>query len=184
MELLKRFAAFFFDLIEIFVVAMAIFVVGYLFLFQPHQVKGSSMEPNFHDAEYILTDKISYRFHPPQRGDVVIFRAPKNRELDYIKRIIGLPGDKVMIVDGHIFINGKQLKEDYLQGRITSPGSFLPPNKEYTVLENEYFCLGDNRSYSSDSRDWGPVLKDDMIGKAWLKYWPPPNLGILAKVNY
>lgn len=184
MELIKRFTTFFFDLIEIFVVAMAIFVVGYLFFFQPHQVKGSSMEPNFHDAEYILTDKISYRFSPPKRGDIVIFRAPKNRELDYIKRVIGLPKDKIRITNGKVFINGQQLKEDYLQGRITSPGSFLPEGKEYTVGENEYFCLGDNRPYSSDSRDWGTVVREDIIGKAWLKYWPPPNLGILANVKY
>lgn len=185
MEVIKRIASFFFDIIETIVVALAIFVVAYLFFFQPHQVKGASMEPNFHDEEYLLTDKISYRFHPPERGDVVIFRAPKNRDLDYIKRIIGLPGERVKIVDGSVFINGQKLKEDYLKGNTTSySGSFLRPEQEFLIPEGQYFVLGDNRSHSSDSRDWGTVAKEDIIGKAWLRYWPPPSFGILPKVSY
>ncbi|GAG28144.1 unnamed protein product, partial [marine sediment metagenome] len=92
---------------------MAVFVIIYLFLFQPHQVKGSSMFPTFHDGEYILTDKISYRLKEPKRGDVVIFRAPRNEEYDYIKRIVGLPGDTFKIENGKILVNNNPLNEIY-----------------------------------------------------------------------
>lgn len=173
------------DIIETIVVALAIFVVGYLFLFQPHQVNGASMEPNFHDKEYLLTDKISYRFHPPQRGDIIVFRAPKNRELDYIKRVIGLPGERIRIANGSVFINDQKLKEDYLKGNATSSsGSFLQAGTDFLIPEDEYFVLGDNRSHSSDSRDWGTVAKEDIIGKAWLRYWPLQDFGVITKVNY
>ena len=184
MELVRRVAAFFFDIIEIFVVALAIFVVGYLFFFQPHQVKGASMEPNYQDEDYLLTDKVSYRFHEPERGDVVIFRAPKNRELDYIKRVIGLSGEKVRITNGAVFINGQQLKEDYLASSTGYAGSFLPPGEEFLVPQGEYFVMGDNRPHSSDSREWGTVSKEDIIGKAWLRYWPPPTFGLVPKGSY
>lgn len=184
MEILKKIASFFLDIIETIVVALAIFVVAYLFFFQPHQVKGASMEPNFHDEEYLLTDKISYRFHPPERGDVVIFRAPKNRELDYIKRVIGLPGEKIRFSNGTVFINDQKLREDYLGNVTTYSGSFLRPGVEFLVPVDEYVVLGDNRSHSSDSREWGTVNREDIIGKAWLRYWPPQSFGILAKVKY
>ncbi len=185
MDIFKKIAAFFFDLIEVVVVALAIFVVCYLFLFQPHQVNGASMEPNFHDKEYLLTDKISYRLGTPQRGDVVIFRAPKNRELDYIKRIIGLPGDKVKVVNGKVFINNNLLKESYIPATTeTFTGAFLRSGEEFLIPEDEFFVLGDNRLHSSDSREWGTVNRGDIIGKAWLVYWPPQSFGIIPKTLY
>ncbi len=165
--------------------ALAIFVVVYLFFFQPHQVKGASMDPNFHDNEYILTDKISYRFHTPQRGDVVIFRAPQNRELDYIKRVIGLPGEKVKVQGGEVFVNGQRLKESYLPANLTTnAGDFLRAGQDYQIPEDNYIVFGDNRPHSSDSRAWGPVVKEDIIGKAWLRYWPPQDFGLLPQVSY
>jgi len=180
MEIFHKIAAFFFDMIEVVVVALAIFVVVYLFLFQPHEVNGASMEPNFHNNEFILTDKISYRFRLPQRGDVIIFRAPKNRELDYIKRVIGLPGERVKIIDGSVYVNNQKLNEPYLSvGTVSNSGLFLPSNKEYLVLEDEYFVLGDNRTHSSDSREWGTVNRQDIVGKAWLRYWPPEVIGLI-----
>ncbi len=185
MELVKKIAAFFFDIIEVVVVALAIFVVVYLFFFQPHQVKGASMDPNFHDNEYILTDKISYRFHTPQRGDVVIFRAPQNRELDYIKRVIGLPGEKVKVQGGEVFVNGQRLKESYLPANLTTnAGDFLRAGQDYQIPADNYIVFGDNRPHSSDSRAWGPVVKEDIIGKAWLRYWPPQDFGLLPQVSY
>lgn len=185
MGILKGMAAFLFDIIEVVVVALAIFVVVYLFFFQPHQVNGASMDPNFHDKEYILTDKISYRFRLPERGDVVIFRAPKNRELDYIKRVIGLPGERIKIVDGQVFINGQQLPEAYLEKNTNSySGSFLKIGEEFLVPQDEYFVMGDNRPHSSDSREWGTVNKEDIIGKTWLRYWPPQKFGLLVRPNY
>lgn len=185
MQILKRIFSFFFDIVETVVLALAIFVVIYLFLFQPHQVKGASMEQNFHDGEYILTDKVSYRLRLPQRGDVVIFKAPRNPELDYIKRIIGLPGEKIKIHAGSIFIDGDKLEENYLPETIViSGGLFLPKDKEVEIPNNSYFVLGDNRSHSSDSREWGPILRNDIIGKAFLRYWPPNRLGLLPKIEY
>lgn len=185
MELIKRIASFFFDIIETIVLALAIFVVIYLFLFQPHQVKGASMEPNFYDGEYILTDKISYRLSSPKRGDVVIFKAPKSPDVDYIKRIIGLPEERVKITDGSIFINGQNLNEKYIpKNVVVSGGLFLSKEKEIIIPKDTYFVLGDNRSHSSDSREWGPIQRGDIIGRAFWRYWPPDRFGILSKVEY
>ncbi len=184
MEILKKVASFFFDIIEVVVVALAIFVVVYLFLFQPHQVKGASMDQNFHDGEYILTDKVSYRFGTPKRGDVVIFRAPQNRELDYIKRVIGLPGERIKIYADQVFINGQILNESYLKNTPTYPGDFLRSGQEFQIPADEYIVFGDNRLHSSDSRSWGPVAREDIIGKAWLRYWPPQDFGLLPSVSY
>ncbi len=184
MEILKKVTSFFFDIIEVVVVALAIFVVVYLFLFQPHQVKGASMDPNFHDGEYILTDKVSYRFGAPKRGDVVIFRAPQNRELDYIKRVIGLPGERIKVYADQVFINGQILNESYLKNTPTYPGDFLRSGQEFQIPADEYIVLGDNRLHSSDSRAWGPVAREDIIGKAWLRYWPPQDFGLLPSVSY
>ncbi|NIO20700.1 MAG: signal peptidase I, partial [Candidatus Aenigmarchaeota archaeon] len=104
----------FLDIIETVVLALAIFVLVYLFLVQPHQVRGNSMYPNFHDGEYLLTDKISYRLGEPDRGDVIVFKAPKNQEYDYIKRIVALPGDSVVIRNGKIYLNNQLAEETYL----------------------------------------------------------------------
>lgn len=185
MNILKKIVSLIFDIIETVVLALAIFVVIYLFLFQPHQVKGASMETNFHDGEYILTDKISYRFNDPKRGEVVIFKAPRNPELDYIKRIIGLPGEKIEIENGSVFINDKELKEEYLPEDLNvSGGLFLPKGKEITIPDSSYFVLGDNRHHSSDSREWGPIQKENIVGKAFFRYWPPQLIGILPKAKY
>lgn len=177
--------AFILDIIETIVVALAIFVVVYLFLFQPHQVKGSSMLPNFHDGEYILTDKISYRFGLPQRGDVVVFKAPKNQEVDYIKRIIGLPEDEVSLNNGLVFLNGNKLPEKYLPAEfLTSAGSFLQEGVGVVVPKGQYFVLGDNRDHSSDSREWGFVTKEEIVGKTFVRYWPINELGFIPKPDY
>lgn len=184
-DLLQSIGSFFLDLIETVVVALAIFVVIYLFLFQPHQVKGASMEPNFHDGEYILTDKISYRIGIPKRGDVVIFRAPRNPELDFIKRIIGLPGERVKILNNHVYINGTALVEAYLpETTVTLPGNFIHEDQEITVPRDQFFVLGDNRNHSSDSREWGTITKDEMVGKAFFRYWPLSKIGIIPRVQY
>lgn len=178
------------DIIETVVVAAAIFVVVYLFLLQPHQVKGDSMNPNFHDSEYILTDKISYRFTSPSRGDVIIFKAPTDPDVDFIKRVIALPGEKVKITDGKIVIynsqnpNGFVLNEPYQINGPTSGGKEAPQNTEVTVGKDEYFVLGDNRVESFDSRSWGMLPKKNIIGKAWLRYWPLPKFGFIPHPKY
>lgn len=143
------------------------------------------MYPNFHDGEYILTDKFSYRFGLPKRGDVIVFRAPRNEEYDYIKRIIGLPGDLIQIDNGGVFINNKPVDEYYLpKDFITNTGAFVRIGQPVTVPNDQYFVLGDNRSHSSDSREWGFVPKENIIGKAWFRYWPANRFGAIEKVEY
>jgi signal peptidase I len=185
-SILKKIGQFFLDIIEVAVIAMAIFVIVYLFLFQPHQVRGSSMYPSFKDNEYILTDKISYRFDAPQRGEVIIFKAPGNEEYEYIKRVIALPGEQVRIQEGHVYINDQVLDEsDYLASdTYTQGGRSLPIGDTGEVLPDHYFVLGDNRSHSSDSRDWGLVPTKNIIGKAWFRYWPPEEFGKITEENY
>lgn len=178
----KKIGHVFLDFIQTTVVALSIFVIAYLFLVQPHQVKGSSMIPNFIDQEYILTDKISYRFHEPQREDVIIFTAPNNPEYEYIKRIIGLPGERIKIERGVIFINNEQLTEDYLPDSFqTLSGRFLKEGQTYSIPDNQYFVIGDNRNHSSDSREWGSVPRSNIIGRAWFRYWPLTEVGLVNK---
>ncbi|OGG22363.1 signal peptidase I [Candidatus Gottesmanbacteria bacterium RIFCSPHIGHO2_02_FULL_40_13] len=173
------------DFMETIVVALSIFVVVYLFLVQPHEVKGSSMEVSFHNNEYILTDKISYRFINPDRGDVIIFKAPNNPEVDYIKRVIGLPEDKVKVEKGYVYVNDQKLTENYLREKTyLYPGSFMGEGVNITVPKDHLFVMGDNRAHSSDSREFGPVLRDSIIGKAFLRYWPLSEFGLVPQIKY
>jgi signal peptidase I len=133
----------------------------------------------------LLTDKVTYRFEAPKRGDVIVFVAPVNQEDDYIKRIIGLPGDTVSVSNGYVLVNGIQLKENYLDPSVyTSGGQFLANDSVVTVPADEYFVMGDNRPYSSDSRSWGFVPKKNITGRAWFIYWPLSRSGAVAKVSY
>lgn len=181
----------FFDIIEFFVSTAAVAILIYLFLTQPHEVNGSSMFPNFHDKEFLLTDKLTYRLRAPSRGDVAIFSAPPaahcpvGLNCDFIKRIVGLPGEKIMVKNGHVYINDQLLHEPYLEDSIlTHPGpsssSFLIEGVDRLIPDGNYIMMGDNRGASSDSRDWGVVSRDRMVGKAWVRYWPPKAAGILA----
>jgi len=181
----KKLAAFFLDILEVVVFAIAIFLFLYLLVLQPHKIKGQSMEPNFHDGEFLLTDKITYRFSEPKRGDVIVFEAPGSNNEEFIKRIIGLPGENISLINGKIYINGTILNENYLpETLITEGGLFLENNDNITIPENHYFMMGDNRVASSDSRSWGFVEKDKISGRAWIIYWPPPRLGVIEEVNY
>ncbi len=183
--MLKRLGAFFLDITEVIVFAIAIFLFVYLLILQPHKIKGQSMEPNFFDGEYLLTEKVSYRLNGPKRGDVIVFKAPTGNDEEFIKRIIGLPQEKVSIKDGKVYINGHVLEENYLPGSTqTLGGFFLKEGEEKVVPEGYYFVLGDNRSASSDSRSWGFVAKEKITGRAWILYWPPQKAGIVPKVNY
>ena len=178
------------DVIETIVVAAAIFVVVYLFLLQPHQVKGASMEPNFHDGEYILTDKISYRFGEPKRGDVVVFKAPSNPDVDFIKRIVALPGEKLKIDNNRVVIfndehpKGFTLSEPFEVMEPIAGGSHIKEGKTLEVPAGNYFVFGDNRSHSFDSREWGPLPKKSIVGKAWLRYWPLSKISIIKGVSF
>ena len=183
---LKKIGQLLLDFIETVVIALAIFVIVYLFLWQPHQVKGNSMLPNFHNGEYILTDKISYRFGEPKRGDIIVFKAPKNEDYDYIKRIVGLPEDKIQIKGGRIYLNNTLLDENsYLDDTVnTRGGSFLSEGEIKTIAEDSYVAVGDNRAHSSDSREWGAIPRGNIIGKAWLRYWPISKAGLIPKATF
>lgn len=184
-QLARHTVAFVMDFMETIVVALSIFVVVYLFLVQPHEVKGNSMEPNFHNNEYILTDKITYKFREPQRGEVIIFKAPRNPDVDYIKRVIGLPGENVKVEKGKIYINGQLLDEPYLKDATSLfPGSFMQEGLPILVPEGEFFAMGDNRPHSSDSREFGPVARNLIIGRAVIRYWPIPVIGMIAQPEY
>ena len=180
-NLLRRLWLWFLDFIETIVIALAIFVVVYRFLFQPHQVKGNSMYDNFHDGEYLLTDKITYRFRKPQRDEVIVFKAPQNEDYDYIKRIIALPGDQVKVSGGKVYVNNNLLDESgYLNGNITThAGAYTREGQTVTVPPQEYFVMGDNRSNSSDSREWGLVPNTNIVGRAWFRYWPLNDMGLV-----
>lgn len=176
------------DIIESAVFALSIFVLVYVFLAQPHQVSGNSMYPTFDNGEYLLTNKLAYRTGVPQRGDVVVFRAPAGAHCptggacDFIKRIIGQPGDNVRIVNGKVLVNDQQLVEPYLPADLTTAADFyMGENQEIVLRENEYIVMGDNRNGSSDSRAWGPIGRQAIIGKAWVRYWPVSKLGV---INY
>lgn len=174
MEILKKIYSFLLDSVQTFLVAAAIFLVIYLFLFRPFKVEGTSMYPNFYDQEYVLTNLIILRFQAPKFGDVVVFKAPPEPEKDYIKRIIGVAGDTIALKNGEIWLNGKELDESkILKSAVkTFPGAFLQEGEEVIVPNNEYFVMGDNRSASSDSREWGFVKKDEIIGESMFVYLP------------
>ena len=185
MDFFRKAFVFIFDILESIVVALAIFVVIYLFAFQPHQVKGKSMYPNFDDGQYILTDKISYRFTTPKRGDVIVFQSPQNKDIDFIKRIIGLPGDRVMILQNAYYVNGQKLDEPYIPPEnFLYPGSFLKEGEELTVPTTMYFVSGDNRPHSSDSREFGPIERSTIIGRSFMRYWPLANFGFIPHPTY
>lgn len=161
-------------------VSLAVFAIVYIFLFQPHQVDGRSMEPNFQNGEYILTDKVSYKMHEPRRGDVVVFHSPQDERVDFIKRIIGVPGDTVEVKEGYVYLNNKKLDEKYINdpGQVQN-GRFMRPGVVVDVPLGEYIVMGDNRNHSSDSREWGLVTRQEIVGRAFFRYWPASAFGLL-----
>lgn len=185
MSIFNRLGAFFLDILQVIVFAVSIFLFIYLLVMQPHKIKGSSMEPDFHDAEYLLTDKVTYRFGEPKRGDVVVFKAPPDFKDEFIKRIIGIPGDKVKVQNGKVFVNGQEVNEPYLTpGQYTTSGTFATEGTELTVPSKNYFVLGDNRDHSYDGRAFGFIDRSKINGRAWLVYWPPQYAGIVKAFNF
>lgn len=167
------------EFIQTLVIFAAIASAIYLFAAQPHKVSGASMDPNFKNGDYIITDKLTYRFAEPKRGDVVVFKNPKDTSQDFIKRIIGIPGDLVEVSGSHIFLNGRQLNEPFLKSGVTTKsGFFLQEDEEIVVPGNRYVVLGDNRPNSSDSREWGFIAKNEIIGRVILRYWPQDGIGL------
>jgi signal peptidase I len=174
MEILRKIYFFFIDTMQTILLAASIFLVIYIFLFRPFQVSGDSMFPTFKNGEYILTNLISLRFSDSKRGDVIVFKAPTDQEKDYIKRVIGIPGDSVYIKEGFVYLNGQKLDESkYLESDVrTYGGGFLKEDEPVTVPEEHILVMGDNRPQSSDSREWGFLKKTDVIGSSFFVYWP------------
>ena len=182
------------DLIETIVIAGAVFVVVYFFAFQPHEVSGESMngKAGFHTNQYILTDKITFKLREPERGEVIVFRYPLNPSFDYIKRIIGMPGEKIKVEKGHITIYNSEnpkgfiLDESaYLSADIfTEPNAFAVEGKEIEISQNEYFVMGDNRPKSADSRAWGLITKGHIIGRSFFRYIPVNEMGLIKNPKY
>lgn len=170
---LKKIGKWAMDIIEVFVISMSVFIIIYLFLVQPHQVKGQSMHPTFKDGEYLMTDKITYRRRDPKRGEVIVFKSPVNESFDFIKRVIAGPGDTILIDDGQVYLNDNKLVEPYLaDGYTTDGGRFIREGVGFTVPQGTWVVMGDNRSHSSDSREWGPVPLENFVGRGFIRYWP------------
>jgi signal peptidase I len=153
-------------------------VVSFLiitFLYQPVRVEGTSMAPQLHDQDRLFINKFAYQFEKIDRDDVVVFYYPRDPQKSYIKRVIGLPGDTIRILDGDVFVNGKVITEPYVPERYRD----LRSMDEIQVPEGEYFVMGDHRSISSDSRDFGPVERSLIYGKAAFVYWPRQEMGVV-----
>lgn len=169
------------DFIQTLVVFGAIFALIYLFVAQFHKVSGSSMFPTMKNGDYLITEKITYRFGGPKRGDIIVLKNPRDESQDFIKRIIATPGDTIRIEENKVFINGGVINEIYLPpGTKTRPGAFLTDKSTTRAGPNQYFVMGDNREHSSDSREWGGVTKEEVVGRALFRYWPPPTVGLLT----
>jgi signal peptidase I len=182
--------SFLLEFVQSIVLALSVFVLLYLFVAQPNEVKGSSMYPNFLNKEYLLTDKLSYQFNDPERGDVVIFKAPASEACavdgcEYIKRVIGAPGDKVMISNGEVYLNDRILDQFFLPSElVTDIGSYMREGVEVIVPEGQYLCFGDNRPNSKDGREFGPIDGESIVGRAFFKYWPIKSIGLVEKIRF
>ncbi len=176
--------SFFWELIKVVLIAAMIIIPVRYFLVQPFQVKGASMEQNFSDGNYLIIDEISYRFREIERGDVVVFRYPGNPREYYIKRIIGLPGETVKIQNGEVLVCNDDHPDCFSldESSYLKPHERTPGNKKFEVDPGNYFVLGDNRNASSDSRSWGELPRDMIIGKVLLRVFP--DFGLIPDMHY
>ncbi len=166
------------ELVETVLLTLLIYVLVRHFLFENYRVVGRSMDPTLEDEQYLVVSKLGYRLHEPQRGDIVVFHDPRNSDRKLIKRVIGLSEEALEIRQGQVFIDEQLLDEEY----IPSPGRYsVPPT---LIPANHYFVLGDNRNNSSDSHNWGTLPRDNIVGKAWLSYWPPRTWGVVSHEIY
>lgn len=155
------------------IISLAISAFIIIFLYQPVKVEGTSMMPSLEDQERIFVNKFVYRLEPIGRGDIVVFRYPRDPSKSYIKRVIGMAGDRIRIDAGQVYVNGEALDEEYVPAEYTDARTY----PEITVPANSYFVLGDHRSMSNDSRDFGAVNQNFIYGKAVFGYWPMEKMG-------
>lgn len=177
-------ASFFLEVVEVVLISSAIIIPIRYFLIQPFYVKGASMEPNFYDHEYLIIDELTYRFREPVRGEIVVFRYPKDPSQFFIKRVIAFPGETVEITGGKVMLytaehpNGVLLEEEYLNGEYTNG------KERVTLAQDEYYVLGDNRDSSLDSRSFGAIDRDDIIGRVWVRGLPLSRIGVFEPPTY
>ncbi len=182
----KEFGQFVWEMLKIVIIAFAIIIPIRYYVVQPFYVKGASMEPNFYDHEYLIIDEISYRFNQPARGDIVVFEYPRNPQDYFIKRIIGLPGETIEIKNNQIIITN----QEYPNGFVLDESLYLDQDtrtqgdKLVELAEDEYYVLGDNRSSSLDSRAFGPIKRQSIIGKTWLRGWPFDRFKVFSSPEY
>jgi len=172
----SRFLRFLGEILQTVLIAVGLFFVVNLVTARI-RVEGTSMEPSLLDGEFVVVNRLSMLWQDPERGDIVVFHFPLDRGRRYIKRVIGLPGDLVSVLDGEVFVNGLIIDEPYVAGPPVYSG-------EWTIGLGEVFVLGDNRNFSSDSQNWGNLDQDDIIGKAVLVYWPPDEIGLIPHYDF
>jgi len=180
---MRNFLAPILEILRIVILALLIVLPIRFFIFQPFIVKGASMVPNFHEGDYLIIDEISYRFNEPKRGEVIVFKFPLNTSQRFVKRIIGLPGEIIEIKEGKVIIKkgdkNQILDEPYLKDIVFNGREY-----EFTLKENQYFVMGDNRDASYDSRYFGPLDKKFIVGRVILRLWPVKNLSKIEKPLY
>lgn len=191
-EVYQGVGGFFLEIVKIFILAIVVIVPIRVFLFQPFFVQGASMEPTFEDGQYLIVNELGYKetdlkffkvdsFKELKRGDVIVFRYPHNPSQFFIKRIIGLPGERIKIDKGVAYIyneehpEGLKLDETYLPSGLTTKGE-----NDYQIRDDEYFVMGDNRNHSSDSRVWGPIKTSHVVGKVFLRAWPINKMNVFT----
>jgi signal peptidase I len=177
---------FFSETVKITVVSLIIIVSIRSFVMQPFFVSGKSMEPNFHNGDYLIVNEISYKFSDPKRGDVIVFRYPKRPAEFFIKRIVGLPGERIEIKDNKITI----YNNDHPGGFVLDESKYIPFNISTTgsftvnLKNDEYYVLGDNRVASADSRIWGVLERRFIVGRAWIRAWPFGDFAVFEGIEY
>jgi signal peptidase I len=164
--------------VETVVLVLLIYALVRTFLFENYRVLGQSMEPSLENDQFLMVNKLGYRLHEPERGDIVVFRDPNSDRRKLIKRVIGLPGEVVEVRNGQVFINDRLLQEPY----VAIPARYSHP--PVPIPEGSLFVLGDNRNNSSDSHNWGPLPRERIVGRAWISYWPPRLWGPVRHEAY
>lgn len=173
MNIVRRIINFVTDTLETIVFIGSLYIVVYLFLFFPTSVHGASMEPTLHTDDRLIISRIAYKLEHFNRGDIIVLKSPQNPDIDYIKRIIGLAGDTILINDGHVYVNNQLLQEKYITvSTNTWESGFIKEDVPYIVPQDYLFVMGDNRPRSSDSREFGPIPINSVIGKAVFRYYP------------
>ena len=169
------------DMVEVFVLALGLYILATTTV-QTVRVSGSSMYPSLHDGDLLIASKVDYHLHPIERGDIVILKDPLDPSRDFIKRVVGLPGDRVRIHDHHVLINGVLLREPYLEAPWVQTGDWPGPgpNDTNVIPRGSYFVLGDNRDHSSDSRVFSSIRQEAIDGKAVFRFWPFQRLDLFT----